>query len=146
MSTNLANDADATARPVSGKRAIGPWSDLALHTIGWRAFQDLCSQICEVKLQRPVEIFREAQPALLFLVPFTLLPLLIMAYIKVIFLIQIKLCFVYFQFSIIFNFLKGDLYLMWNEPFTYTAPKYFYVCSHKRQFILMFAKLISRDS
>lgn len=30
------------------------------------------------------EIFREAQPALLFLVPFTLLPLLIMAYIKVI--------------------------------------------------------------
>jgi hypothetical protein len=29
------------------------------------------------------EIFREAQPALLFLVPFTLLPLLIMAYIKV---------------------------------------------------------------
>ena len=61
MSTNLANDADATARPVSGKRAIGPWSDLALHTIGWRAFQDLCSQICEVMLQRPVEIFREAQ-------------------------------------------------------------------------------------
>jgi hypothetical protein len=31
------------------------------------------------------EIFREAQPALLFLVPFTLLPLLIMAYIKVAF-------------------------------------------------------------
>jgi hypothetical protein len=28
------------------------------------------------------EIFREAQPALLYLVPFTLLPLLIMAYIK----------------------------------------------------------------
>ncbi len=45
------------------------------------------------------EIFREAQPALLFLVPFTLLPLLIMAYIKVIFLIQIKLCF--FQLLII---------------------------------------------
>lgn len=32
------------------------------------------------------EIFKEAQPALLFLVPFTLLPLLTMAYIKVIFL------------------------------------------------------------
>ncbi|MET3520958.1 hypothetical protein [Mesorhizobium abyssinicae] len=41
--------------------AVGPWSDLALHTIGWRAFQDLCSQLCEVVLRRPVEIFREAQ-------------------------------------------------------------------------------------
>lgn len=41
--------------------ASGPWSDLALHTIGWRAFQDLCSQVCEVVLNRPVEIFREAQ-------------------------------------------------------------------------------------
>ncbi len=47
------------------------------------------------------EIFREAQPALLFLVPFTLLPLLTMAY------------------------LKGDLKLMWNEPFNYTnTPSY----------------------
>ncbi len=45
----------------SERRAHGPWSDLALHTIGWRAFQDLCSQICEVVLNRPVEIFREAQ-------------------------------------------------------------------------------------
>jgi hypothetical protein len=43
------------------RRAHGPWSDLALHTIGWRAFQDLCSQVCEVVLDRPVEIFREAQ-------------------------------------------------------------------------------------
>ena len=43
------------------RRANGPWSDLALHTIGWRAFQDLCSQVCEVVLGRPVEIFREAQ-------------------------------------------------------------------------------------
>ncbi|AZC58094.1 hypothetical protein [Pseudomonas chlororaphis] len=43
------------------RRAHGPWSDLALHTIGWRAFQDLCSQVCEVVLGRPVEIFREAQ-------------------------------------------------------------------------------------
>ncbi len=45
------------------RRAHGPWSDLALHTIGWRAFQDLCSQVCEVVLGRPVEIFREAQDA-----------------------------------------------------------------------------------
>jgi hypothetical protein len=52
--------------------AVGPWSDLALHTIGWRAFQDLCSQVCEVVLQRPVEIFREAQDGgqdAVFLIP-----------------------------------------------------------------------------
>ncbi|KRZ13028.1 Signal peptide peptidase-like 3, partial [Trichinella zimbabwensis] len=40
------------------------------------------------------EFFKAAQPALLYLVPFTLLPLMIMAY------------------------LKGDLRRMWNEPFT----------------------------
>jgi len=39
------------------------------------------------------EIFKAAQPALLYLVPFTLLPLLTMAY------------------------LKGDLRRMWSEPF-----------------------------
>jgi signal peptide peptidase-like 3 len=50
------------------------------------------------------EVFKLAQPALLYLVPFTLLPLLIMAY------------------------LKGDLKRMWNEPFTYTSsPKYYLV-------------------
>jgi hypothetical protein len=54
------------------RRAHGPWSDLALHTIGWRAFQDLCSQVCEVILGRPVEIFREAQDGgqdAVFLIP-----------------------------------------------------------------------------
>lgn len=51
-----------TSRDDSKQRiALGPWSNLALHSIGWRAFQDLCSQICEVTLRRPVEIFREAQ-------------------------------------------------------------------------------------
>lgn len=56
-------DGDALTIPASPRhrRAHGPWSDLALHTIGWRAFQDLCSQVCEVVLGRPVEIFREAQ-------------------------------------------------------------------------------------
>jgi hypothetical protein len=54
------------------------------------------------------EIFSEAQPALLFLVPFTLLPLIIVAY------------------------MKGDLQMMWNEPFndqttTTTKKAYFYV-------------------
>lgn len=39
------------------------------------------------------EVFKAAQPALLYLVPFTMLPLLIMAY------------------------LKGDLRRMWSEPF-----------------------------
>jgi hypothetical protein len=58
--------------PTPNRVAVGPWSDLALHTIGWRAFQDLCSQICEVTLHRPVEIFREAQDGgqdAVFLIP-----------------------------------------------------------------------------
>jgi len=43
-------------------------------------------------------VFKQAQPALLYLVPFTLLPLLTMAY------------------------LKGDLRRMWTEPFANVAP------------------------
>jgi len=47
------------------------------------------------------EVFKAAQPALLYLVPFTLLPLLTMAYIK------------------------GDLRRMWSEPFiTANMPKH----------------------
>ncbi|PVD31739.1 hypothetical protein C0Q70_07157 [Pomacea canaliculata] len=47
------------------------------------------------------EVFKAAQPALLYLVPFTLLPLLTMAY------------------------LKGDLRRMWHEPFIQSsAPKH----------------------
>jgi len=34
---------------------------LALHTLGWKAFQDLCAQVCEVVLSRPVGVYREAQ-------------------------------------------------------------------------------------
>lgn len=46
------------------------------------------------------EVFKAAQPALLYLVPFTLLPLLTMAY------------------------LKGDLRRMWSEPFiSHQSPK-----------------------
>merc|ERR1719347_1724380 len=44
------------------------------------------------------EVFKAAQPALLYLVPFTLLPLFTMAY------------------------LKGDLRSMWSEPFTSQHP------------------------
>lgn len=62
----------STETELNGRRAHGPWSDLALHTIGWRAFQDLCSQVCEVVLGRPVEIFREANDGgqdAVFLIP-----------------------------------------------------------------------------
>ena len=45
----------------SQRQAQGGWSDLALHTLGWKAFQDLCSQVCAEVLKRPVEIYREAQ-------------------------------------------------------------------------------------
>lgn len=65
-------DAQTIFIPPRSRRAHGPWSDLALHTIGWRAFQDLCSQVCEVVLNRPVEIFREAQDGgqdAVFLIP-----------------------------------------------------------------------------
>ena len=41
-------------------QAQGPFSDLALHTIGWKAFQDMAAQICETKLGVPVTIFRES--------------------------------------------------------------------------------------
>jgi hypothetical protein len=43
------------------RQAQGAWADLALHTLGWKAFQDLCAQTCEEILRRPVEVFREAQ-------------------------------------------------------------------------------------
>ncbi len=43
------------------KQAQGPWTDLALHTLGWKAFQDLCAQVCEAILGIPVEVYREAQ-------------------------------------------------------------------------------------
>ncbi len=35
--------------------------DLALHTLGWKAFQDLCAQVFEEVLKIPVSIYREAQ-------------------------------------------------------------------------------------
>jgi len=42
------------------------------------------------------EIFKAAQPALLYLVPFTLLPLLTMAYLKVIFILPLRLKCLFF--------------------------------------------------
>ena len=34
--------------------------DLALHTIGWKSFQDLCAHICETELERTIDVYREA--------------------------------------------------------------------------------------
>ncbi|MBE5314912.1 MAG: hypothetical protein H4O13_05850 [Xanthomonadales bacterium] len=45
----------------SGPEAQAPQAYLALHTLGWKAFQDLCAQVCEVVLGRTVVIYREAQ-------------------------------------------------------------------------------------
>jgi hypothetical protein len=42
-------------------QAQGPTRDLALQTLGWKAFQDLCAQICEEVLKQNVSIYREAQ-------------------------------------------------------------------------------------
>lgn len=39
----------------------GPNLDLALHTIGWKAFQDLSAQVVEASIGCPVSVYREAQ-------------------------------------------------------------------------------------
>lgn len=45
----------------SPPQAQGYLADLALHTLGWKAFQDLCAQVCAEHLGRTVSIYREAQ-------------------------------------------------------------------------------------
>lgn len=35
--------------------------DFALHTLGWKAFQDLCAQVMEEELQTTVSVYRKAQ-------------------------------------------------------------------------------------
>lgn len=35
-------------------------TDLELHTIGWKSFQDLCAHICETTLNVPISVYREA--------------------------------------------------------------------------------------
>ena len=42
-------------------QAQGPYADLALHTIGWRAFQDLASQVCEERLKTSVTVHYQAK-------------------------------------------------------------------------------------
>jgi hypothetical protein len=39
----------------------GYHSDFALHTLGWKAFQDLCAQVMEEELECIVSVYREAQ-------------------------------------------------------------------------------------
>ena len=39
----------------------GPMVDLAIHTLGWKAFQDLCAQVCAEVWNKTVSIYREAQ-------------------------------------------------------------------------------------
>ena len=39
----------------------GPIVDLAIHTLGWKAFQDLCAQVCAEVWNKTVSIYREAQ-------------------------------------------------------------------------------------
>ncbi len=41
--------------------AQGALVDLALHTLGWKAVQDLCAQVFEEVLNIPVSIYCEAQ-------------------------------------------------------------------------------------
>ncbi|MGE8065635.1 restriction endonuclease [Pseudomonas sp. NPDC089569] len=45
--------------PSSAQAAYQP--DFALHTLGWKAFQDLCAQVCSESLHRAVSTYREAQ-------------------------------------------------------------------------------------
>ena len=59
------------------------------------------------------EVFKQAQPALLYLVPFTLLPLLTMAYLKV-----INVYLVCVQLINVLMYFQGDLRRMWTEPFS----------------------------
>lgn len=45
----------------NGRATQGYNTDFALHTLGWKAFQDLCAQLCAEALGRTVSIYREAQ-------------------------------------------------------------------------------------
>jgi len=52
---------DAAITASQTAQAQGPVPDLALHTLGWKSFQDLCAQICEECLKQTVSIYREAR-------------------------------------------------------------------------------------
>ena len=46
---------------ISAPQAQGYVADLALHTLGWKAFQDLCAQVCSEVWGTTVSVYREAQ-------------------------------------------------------------------------------------
>ena len=53
-------------------QAQGPYVDLALHTIGWKAFQDMAASICEERLKTRVTIHHAARDGgqdAVFLIP-----------------------------------------------------------------------------
>jgi hypothetical protein len=50
---------DVMPKPIP--QAQGPATDLAIHTLGWKAFQDLCAQVCAEVWATTVSIYREAQ-------------------------------------------------------------------------------------
>lgn len=56
-------DTQERQRPTqtSSGQAQGYHADFALHTLGWKAFQDLCSQVLEEELRCTVSVYREAQ-------------------------------------------------------------------------------------
>lgn len=45
----------------SAPQAQGSVADLAIHTLGWKAFQDLCAQVCTETWGTTVSVYREAQ-------------------------------------------------------------------------------------
>lgn len=45
----------------SAPQAQGLVADLAIHTLGWKAFQDLCAQVCAETWGTTVSVYREAQ-------------------------------------------------------------------------------------
>ena len=58
--------------PAHAPKAQGPYVDLALHTIGWKAFQDMAAHICEVRLKTRVTIHHPANDGgqdAVFLIP-----------------------------------------------------------------------------
>lgn len=59
----IGKPSDSARSPVADSAPVaqGGQTYLAIHTLGWKAFQDLCAQICEVVLNKCVSIYREAQ-------------------------------------------------------------------------------------
>lgn len=47
--------------PTNSPIAQSYHADFSLHTLGWKAFQDLCAQLCAESLGRTISIYREAQ-------------------------------------------------------------------------------------